>query len=320
MEVLEAILYFILTLILLALIGVLSWLIYDYYEYKKIVKSKISETVAQSDDSNSLLKKEVITDYDNKFVNTSNLITNTSNYLLADYIKKFNEHNNHIIATSNILRAEYINNIQNTSNILRAEYINNIQNTSNILRPEYNTMLDNSSSNLNKFFSFGIHNDDSKINDKIHKRVWSINNEIEQLDLIKNTIAKSNLTTEGLLTANKGVKIHTNAGTVSPSSSTNIKGLELCNNIGTNCWNLFVDATGDLKAVKPNDVTNNTLSFSVLATLATAPAASGSAPATSGSAPATSGSAPATSGSTPATSGSAPATSGSTTLTTTRTI
>ncbi len=306
MEVLEAILYFILTLILLALIGVLSWLIYDYYEYKKIVKSKISETVAQSDDSNSLLKKEVITDYDNKFVNTSNLITNTSNYLLADYIKKFNEHNNHIIATSNILRAEYINNIQNTSNILRAEYINNIQNTSNILRPEYNTMLDNSSSNLNKFFSFGIHNDDSKINDKIHKRVWSINNEIEQLDLIKNTIAKSNLTTEGLLTANKGVKIHTNAGTVSPSSSTNIKGLELCNNIGTNCWNLFVDATGDLKAVKPNDVTNNTLSFSVLATLATAPAASGSAPATSGSAPATSG--------------SAPATSGSTTLTTTRTI
>jgi hypothetical protein len=299
MEVLEAILYFILTLILLALIGVLSWLIYDYYEYKKIVKSKISETVAQSDDSNSLLKKEVITDYDNKFVNTSNLITNTSNYLLADYIKKFNEHNNHIIATSNILRAEYINNIQNTSNILRAEYINNIQNTSNILRaeyinniqntsnilrPEYNTMLDNSSSNLNKFFSFGIHNDDSKINDKIHKRVWSINNEIEQLNLIKNTIAKSNLTTEGLLTANKGVKIHTNAGTVSPSSSTNIKGLELCNNIGTNCWNLFVDATGDLKAVKPNDVTNNTLSFSVLATLATAPAASGSAPATSGSA------------------------------------
>ncbi len=294
MEVLEAILYFILTLILLALIGVLSWLIYDYYEYKKIVKSKISETVAQSDDSNSLLKKEVITDYDNKFVNTSNLITNTSNYLLADYIKKFNEHNNHIIATSNILRAEYINNIQNTSNILRAEYINNIQNTSNILRPEYNTMLDNSSSNLNKFFSFGIHNDDSKINDKIHKRVWSINNEIEQLNLIKNTIAKSNLTTEGLLTANKGVKIHTNAGTVSPSSSTNIKGLELCNNIGTNCWNLFVDATGDLKAVKPNDVTNNTLSFSVLATLATAPATSGSAPATSGSAPATSGSAPAT--------------------------
>ena len=306
MEVLEAILYFILTLILLALIGVLSWLIYDYYEYKKIVKSKISETVAQSDDSNSLLKKEVITDYDNKFVNTSNLITNTSNYLLADYIKKFNEHNNHIIATSNILRAEYINNIQNTSNILRAEYINNIQNTSNILRPEYNTMLDNSSSNLNKFFSFGIHNDDSKINDKIHKRVWSINNEIEQLNLIKNTIAKSNLTTEGLLTANKGVKIHTNAGTVSPSSSTNIKGLELCNNIGTNCWNLFVDATGDLKAVKPNDVTNNTLSFSVLATLATAPAAPIRAPAAPGRAPATSG--------------SAPATSGSTTLTTTRTI
>ena len=308
MEVLEAILYFILTLILLALIGVLSWLIYDYYEYKKIVKSKISETVAQSDDSNSLLKKEVIKDYDNKFGDTSNLITGTSNYLLSDYNKKFNDHNNHIISTSNILRAEYINNIHNTSNILRTEYLNNIYNTSNILRPEYNTMLDNSSSNLNKFFAFGIHNDDSKINDKIHKRVWSINNEIEQLDLIKNTIAKSNLTTEGLLTANKGAKIHTNAGTVSPSSSTNIKGLELCNNTGTNCWNLFVDATGDLKAVKPNDVTNNTLSFSVLATLATA-----TSTATATTSATTTATAPATTTATT----TAPAT---TTSTTTRTI
>jgi len=74
MEILEVVLYFILTLILFALIGVLSWLIYDYYEYKKAVKSKISETVAQSDDSNSLLKKDVTTDYDNKFSNTSNYI------------------------------------------------------------------------------------------------------------------------------------------------------------------------------------------------------------------------------------------------------
>jgi cell division protein FtsL len=59
MDVLEAVLYIILTLILIALVGVLSWLIYDYYEYKKVVRSKISETVAQSDESNSLLKKDI---------------------------------------------------------------------------------------------------------------------------------------------------------------------------------------------------------------------------------------------------------------------
>jgi len=262
MEVLEVVLYVILTLILLALIGVLSWLIYDYYEYKKAVKSKIRETVAQSDDSNSLLKKDVTTDYDNKFSNTSNYILDSGNILRKEYI-------NLVHNTSNILRPEYIDNIHNTSNLVKIGYIDNIHNTSNLVKTEYNTMFDNSSSNLNKFFSFGIHNDNSKINDKIHQRTWSLVSEIENLELIKNTIAKSNLTAEKLLTAKKGVKIQTNAGTVGPSSSTNYKGLEICDTSGERCWNLYVDGLGDLKAVKPNDSTNNTLSFTTLASLAT---------------------------------------------------
>ena len=263
MEILEVVLYFILTLILFALIGVLSWLIYDYYEYKKAVKSKISETVAQSDDSNSLLKKDVTTDYDNKFSNTSNYILDSGNILRKEYTKYADN-------TSNVLRTEYIDIIHNTSNLIKVGYIDNIHNTSNLVKTEYNTMFDNSSSNLNKFFSFGIHNDNSKINDKIHQRTWSLATEIENLELIKNTIAKSNLTAENLLTAKKGVKIQTNAGVATnPSSSTNYKGLELCNTTGELCWNLYVDGLGDLKAVKPNDITNNTLSFTTLASLAT---------------------------------------------------
>lgn len=274
MEILEVVLYFILTLILFALIGVLSWLIYDYYEYKKAVKSKISETVAQSDDSNSLLKKDVTTDYDNKFSNTSNYILDSGNILRKEYTKYADNTSNVLRTeyikyadnTSNILRTEYIDIIHNTSNLVKVGYIDNIHNTSNLVKTEYNTMFDNSSSNLNKFFSFGIHNDNSKINDKIHQRTWSLATEIENLELIKNTIAKSNLTAENLLTAQKGVKIQTNAGVAtSPSSSTNYKGLELCNTTGELCWNLYVDGLGDLKAVKPNDITNNTLSFTTLA-------------------------------------------------------
>jgi hypothetical protein len=230
MEVFEVVLYFVLTLILLALIGVLSWLIYDYYEYKKAVKSKISETVALSDDNDSLLKREVTTDYDNKF----------------------NIHNEHIISTSNILRDEYRRYANNTSNILRDEYRTYANNTSNILRPEYMTKLDNSSSNLNKFFSFGVNNDNSVVNSKIHNRTWDLSDN-ESLKLMRNTIANNNLTAE------KGVKIYTDSGATGTSS----KGLELCDKGGANCWNLYVDSGGDLKVAKPNDIAYS-LSFTVL--------------------------------------------------------
>ena len=234
MEILEVVLYFILTLILFALIGVLSWLIYDYYEYKKAVKSKISDTVAQSDDSNSLLKKDVTTDYDNKFSNTSNYILHTSNFLTSDYDNKFSKTSNYILGTSNYIASDY------------------------------NNMFDNSSANLNKFFTFGLNNNNIA-NNKIRDRIWE-NADITNLELIRNTIAKSNLTAEKILTAQKGVKIQTNAGTAGPSSSTNHKGLELCNTSGELCWNLYVDGSGDLKAVKPNDAANNGLSFTTLAT------------------------------------------------------
>ena len=250
MEILEVVLYFILTLILLALIGVLSWLIYDYYEYKKAVKSKISDTVAQSDDSNSLLKKDVTTDYDNKFSNTSNYILHTSNFLTSDYDNKFSKTSNYILGTSNYIASDY------------------------------NNMFDNSSANLNKFFTFGLNNNNIA-NNKIRDRIWE-NADITNLELIRNTIAKSNLTAEKILTAQKGVKIQTNAGTAGPSSSTNHKGLELCNTSGELCWNLYVDGSGDLKAVKPNDAANNGLSFTTLATQISNSGAANSGAANSG--------------------------------------
>ena len=247
MEVLEVVLYVILTLILLALIGVLSWLIYDYYEYKKAVKSKINDTVAQSEDSNSLLKKEVITDYDNKFNIHSEYIKSTSNILRDEYRIYANN-------TSNILKDEYRIYANNTSNILRNEYMTYVNNTSNILRPEYMTKLDNSSSNLNKFFSFGVNNDNSIVNSKIHNRTWDLSDN-ESLRLMRNTIATNNLVAE------KGAKIYTDSGTTVNSS----KGLELCDKLGANCWNIYVDNSGDLKAAKPND-TDYSLSFTTLGT------------------------------------------------------
>jgi hypothetical protein len=275
MDVLEVVLYVILTLILLSLIGVLSWLIYDYFEYKKAVKSKISDTVALSDDNDSLLKKEVTTDYDNKFnihnqhiISTSNILrdeyrtyTNNTSNILRDEYRTYSNNTSNILRdeyrtyannTSNILRDEYRTYANNTSNILRDEYITYANNTSNILRPEYMTKLDNSSSNLNKFFSFGVNNDNSIVNSKIHNRTWDLSDN-ESLKLIRNTIANNNLTAE------KGVKIYTDSG----ATGTLSKGLELCDKSGANCWNLYVDSDGDLRAVNPNDASYD-LKFSGL--------------------------------------------------------
>jgi hypothetical protein len=259
MEVLEVVLYVILTLILLALIGVLSWLIYDYFEYKKAVKSKINDTVAQSEDSNSLLKKEVITDYDNKFNIHHDHIKSTCNYIISDYDKRFSNTSNYIFSSSNFLTSDYdrkfsnaSNYILHTSNFMKSEYDNKfgktsnyILGTSNYLASDYNNMFDNSSANLNKFFTFGLNNNNIA-NNKIRDRIWE-NADITKLELMKETIAKSNLTAE------KGVKIFTDSTATS-------KGLELCDKTGGNCWNLFVDSMGDLKVARPNDPTYS-LSF-----------------------------------------------------------
>ena len=259
MDVLEVILYVILTLILLALIGVLSWLIYDYFEYKKAVKSKINDTVAQSEDSNSLLKKEVITDYDNKFNIHNDHIKSTCNYIISDYDKRFSNTSNYIFSSSNFLTSDYdrkfsnaSNYILHTSNFMKSEYDNKfgktsnyILGTSNYLASDYNNMFDNSSANLNKFFTFGLNNNNIA-NNKIRDRIWE-NADITKLELMKETIAKSNLTAE------KGVKIFTDSTATS-------KGLELCDKTGGNCWNLFVDSMGDLKVARPNDPTYS-LSF-----------------------------------------------------------
>ena len=45
MEIIEVVLYFILTIILIALIGVLTWLVYDYFKYKKEISEKTTNII-----------------------------------------------------------------------------------------------------------------------------------------------------------------------------------------------------------------------------------------------------------------------------------
>jgi hypothetical protein len=236
MEALEIVLYFILTIILIALVGVLTWLIYDYFKYKKEQGDKNTNIINYSDRNDNTIKRDLHNEMNKLYSQNSNYILSTSNVLL-NYSSNIGINNyDYIYSTSNklldISNSNYnkgYNYINSTSNQLYTDYtrVNNIQ-TDKIFH--YSSNLDkyssNISNNLDKYFTFGVNTND--INTKIYERNWDITG-TNNLSLIKDTIAVNNLT------ANKGMKINT-------SNINNVyKGLELCNRDGNNCYNFYVD-------------------------------------------------------------------------------
>ena len=59
MEALEIVLYFILTIILIALVGVLTWLIYDYFKYKKEQGDKNTNIINYSDRNDNTIQRDL---------------------------------------------------------------------------------------------------------------------------------------------------------------------------------------------------------------------------------------------------------------------
>jgi len=238
MEVLEIVLYLILTIILIALVGVLSWLTYDYFNYKKKQEEKNTDIIKYTDRNDNTIKRDLNNEMNKLYSQNSNYILSTSNVLL-------NYSNNigaNIYSTSNklleISNSNYENNynyINSTSNQLYNDYtrINNIQNnkiydnTSNL--KNYSS---NISDNLDKYFTFGLNT--NNINTKIYERNWDIAG-TNNLKLIKDTIAVNNLTAEKGLIAEKGMRINTS------NYNDVYKGLELCNKEGNNCYNFYVE-------------------------------------------------------------------------------
>jgi hypothetical protein len=250
MEIIEVVLYFILTIILIALIGVLTWLVYDYFKYKKELNEKTTNIINYSDNNDSTIKRDLTSEMNKLHSQNSNYILSTSN-ILFNYSSNYGVANNdYIYSTSNklldILNSNYEKNYRYTHNTSNQIYnqlytdytrVNNIQNdklftySSNL-----NNYSSNISDNLDKYFTFGVNTND--VNSKIYQRNWDITG-TNNLSLIKDTIAVNNLT------ANKGMRINT-------SNYNNIyKGLELCNRNGENCYNFYVE-NDILKVSNPN--------------------------------------------------------------------
>ena len=77
MEIIDGVLYFILIIILIAFIGVLSWLVYDYYNYRdeqSTINTKISNKFKENLEKDKVLEENIKTLH----INNSNFLNSTS--------------------------------------------------------------------------------------------------------------------------------------------------------------------------------------------------------------------------------------------------
>ena len=173
MELLDAVLYFILIIILIALIGILAWLIYDYYNYKD-EQEAINSLNINNFEKNSVTDEDLKNEMNVLYLNNSNYIGTTSNYLI-DYTNSMGIKNNlytdsEIYKTSNFLFKNITSNIANTSNSFNKSLMhtsnllyNDVYNTSNVLYRNTANINDN----LNRYFEFKSFPSNKKIFDMI---------------------------------------------------------------------------------------------------------------------------------------------------------
>jgi hypothetical protein len=204
MDAIEFIIYTILLFVLIAFIGVLGYIIYDNYTYKKDLKL----------DLNTNFK-----DINNNFDSTSNIINKlhgkqTNNFNIVN--EKVDNYNK--LFTSNILD---INSNYATSNNIFSNNISTINSKYDASSNLFSNNIGTFSDNLNKYFRFNI-NDNSKYGDA--------NKKIFEYTTAGNDTSKLNLITK--TTATAGLKINSDAG----------KELEICNSFGSNCYNISSDA------------------------------------------------------------------------------
>jgi len=229
MEVVELIIYILLVFVLLSLIGIMGWLLYDYSN----LKTKISGDFQTINNTFSSHRTKDNTLEDNINSNSSNIL-NTSNYVNLNALNTSNYVNLNALNTSN-----YVNlNALNTSN-----YVGIVEDRVD----EHDKNLSTFHNNLNKYFTFGTNNQDINGADKkIYNYIFDgdLTEKDKRLELMYETVIKQDMTVNGDVIANKDVKLKTD--------KTN--NLKICNNsddsktIGS-CFNIYKD--GDNLIIKP---------------------------------------------------------------------
>lgn len=208
MEVVELLVYIILVFVLLSLIGVMSWLLYDYNN----LKTKLTGDFQTINNTFSSHKTKDNTLEDDINSNSSNII-NTSNYVDLNALNS----SNYISDVKTNLSSDLTQSALNTSN-----YIGVIEDRADNVDTNFSTFHNN----LNKYFTFGtIGEDINGADNKIYNYIFQddLTDNDKRLKLMYETTIASELTIGG------GAKLNTNSD----------KKLKVCNIEGDSCFDIY---------------------------------------------------------------------------------
>ena len=204
MEVVELLVYIILVFVLLSLIGVMSWLLYDYNNLKTKLTGDfqtINNTFSSHKTKDNTLESDIST-------NSSNII-NTSNYVDLNAL--------------------------NTSN-----YIGVVEKRADGIDTNFSTFHDN----LNKYFTFGTSGEDiNGAENKIYNYIFDgdLTDKDKRLELMYETTIAQDMTVNGVVNANSDVKLKTDSTKNLKVCNTNTDGnIGTCFNIYKNNDDLII--------------------------------------------------------------------------------
>lgn len=243
MEVVELLVYIILVFVLLSLIGVMSWLLYDYSN----LKTKLTGDFQTINNTFSSHKTKDNTLEDNINSNSSNIL-NTSNYVDLNALNT----SNYVLDVKTNLSSDLTGSASNTSN-----YIGVVEDRAD----GHDTNLSTFHNNLNKYFTFGTSGEDINGADKkIYNYIFDgdLTDKDKRLELMYETTIAGAMTVNGVVNANSDVKLKKNLKVCNANSAGDI---DSCFDIYKDGANLIIKrpADGDGDIIIGNSVADESL-------------------------------------------------------------
>lgn len=214
MEVVELLVYIILVFVLLSLIGVMSWLLYDYSNLKTKLTGDF-QTINNTFSSHKTKDNSLESDINS---NSSNIL-NTSNYVDLNALNT----SNYVLDVKTNLSSDLTGSASNTSN-----YIGVVENRADGI----DTNLSTFHNNLTKYFTFGTSGEGiNSAENKIYNYIFDgdLTDKDKRLELMYETTILQGMTVDGVINANDDVKLKTDSS----------KNLKVCNTDGDSCFNIY---------------------------------------------------------------------------------
>lgn len=174
MDIIGSLIYLILIIIILGAFGVIIYVAYDYYNYKKDNSLRLDTAIINTDTNKNKIQEVAI--------NTSNMNGTFNNF--------FNSLANNITGDSSNLNSDKSVNYQNLSKNISNKFLS--MNTMDSTIKSHTSNINTFDANLKKYFTFS--NNGSNINNGLFEYYMFGNDSIKGLELINKTTAVAGMT------------------------------------------------------------------------------------------------------------------------------